>query len=70
MKNNLRDLRLSKKMTQESVAFELGISQKAYSKIENGHVCLAEKKIPKLCEVFNVTPDYFCNFTCECVLAP
>ena len=34
--NNLRKIRREKDLTQEYIAFELGISQKAYSDIENG----------------------------------
>ena len=34
--NNLRKIRREKDLTQEYMAFELGISQKAYSDIQNG----------------------------------
>ena len=36
MRSWLRDLRLSKRLTQEDVASMLGISQTMYSKIETG----------------------------------
>ena len=35
MNNKLKELRQKKGLTQENIAYELGISQKAYSKIEN-----------------------------------
>ena len=34
----LKELRLANGLSQTEIAFELGISQKAYSKIENGYV--------------------------------
>jgi transcriptional regulator with XRE-family HTH domain len=62
MKNKLRLLRLKCNLTQENVAFELGISQKAYSKIENGQVRLTQDKVTTLSKVFNVSTSELCNF--------
>ena len=62
MKNKLRMLRLKNNLSQENVAFELGISQKAYSKIENGQVRLTQDKVKKLSELFNVSTYELCNF--------
>ena len=51
--NNLRKIRREKDLTQEYIAFELGISQKAYSDIENGKTKINQnwefknKKSPK-----------------------
>ena len=47
MINKLRKLRLEKGLTQENVALELGITQKAYSDIENGKrdVTVGELKV-------------------------
>ncbi|MGV7105761.1 helix-turn-helix domain-containing protein [Flavobacterium sp. U410] len=66
MNNQLKELRLKKELTQENVAFELGISQKAYSKIENAQVCLSQEKMLKLSKLYNVAPDFFCDISCEC----
>jgi len=38
---HIRSLRRDKNLSQEYVAFELGISQKAYSDLENGKTCLS-----------------------------
>lgn len=70
MNKKLKMLRLEKELTQESVAFELGISQKAYSKIENGKVCISKDKMLKLAKLFNVSPDHFCEISCECTSFP
>jgi len=61
MKNKLRMLRLKNNFTQENVAFELGISQKAYSKIENGQVRLTQDRITILSKIFNVPTSEFCQ---------
>lgn len=66
MINKLKEIRLKNNYTQEYVASELGITQKAYSKLENGQTCLSQDKIMKLVKVYNVSPDYFCNIACEC----
>jgi len=60
MKNKLRLLRLQNNLTQENVAYELGISQKAYSKIENGQVRLTQDKVAVLSKIFNVPTNEFC----------
>jgi len=62
MKNKLRLLRLKNDLTQENVAFELGISQKAYSKIENGQVRLTQEKVAKLSKIFKVPTSELCVF--------
>jgi transcriptional regulator with XRE-family HTH domain len=62
MENKLRLLRLKNNLTQENIAFELGISQKAYSKIENGQVRLTQDKVGKLSKIFNVPNSELCHF--------
>lgn len=62
----LKDLRFKKGLSQSEIAFELGISQKAYSKLENGSVKLNHEKIKKLCEIFDVSADNLCSLSCCC----
>ena len=62
----LKELRLANGLSQTEIAFELGISQKAYSKIENGYVKLTHEKIKKLSEFYKVTPDFLCSLSCCC----
>lgn len=66
MINKLKEIRLKNNYTQEYVASELGITQKAYSKLENGQTCLSQDKIIKLVKIYNISPDYFCIIACEC----
>jgi transcriptional regulator with XRE-family HTH domain len=67
MKNNkLRELRLKKGFSQENIAFELGISQKAYSKIENGKVCINNEKLVKIAEILETVPNNLCELSCKC----
>ncbi len=66
MINKLKEIRIKNNFTQVYVAFELGISQKAYSKIENEQTRLTHEKIKIIAKLYNVSPDYFCGISCEC----
>lgn len=66
MIDKLKKLRLEKRLTQEEVAFELNISQKAYSKIENGKICLSQSKMVKISSILDVSIDNICPIQCEC----
>lgn len=66
MNNKLKELRQKKGLTQENIAYELGISQKAYSKIENNKVCLSNEKMMKIAEILKVSPNMLCSLNCEC----
>lgn len=67
MKNKLKEIRLKNNYKQEYVASELGITQKAYSKLENGQTCLTVDKIFKLAKIYNISPGYFINLEYECL---
>jgi len=49
--NNLRKIRREKDLTQEYIAFELGISQKAYSDIENGKTKINQQYLEKIASI-------------------
>jgi len=66
MNNKLRLLRLKKGFSQESIAFELGISQKSYSNIENGKTELKNDRIIKLAEILEVNPCVICPILKHC----
>ncbi|APY12859.1 hypothetical protein BWZ22_13375 [Seonamhaeicola sp. S2-3] len=66
MNKKLRTLRLQKGLSQENIAFELGISQKAYSKIENGESSLSHDKMIKIAEILGTTPKEICPINKEC----
>ncbi len=51
MNDKIRLLRLQKGLSQENIAHELNITQKAYSKIENGQTSLSLDKIVKIAKI-------------------
>ena len=55
----IRDIRERKHFTQEYVATKLGITQKAYSKIESGETKIYEQKIVQIAEALEVPPGLF-----------
>lgn len=66
MMNKLKEIRLKNNFTQEYIAAELGITQKAYSKIETDKTRLTHDKIQKMAKLYKVSPDYFCGISCDC----
>jgi len=66
MNNKLRLLRLEKGLSQESIAFELGVSQKSYSNIENGKTELTFNKIIQLANVLEIDPCMICPINKKC----
>lgn len=51
----IRKLREAKQWSQESIAYQLGISQRAYSKIENGTTQLSVQRLAQLAHLFEMT---------------
>ena len=51
---NIRRLRLSNNMTQDTLGHKLGIDRKHVSKLENGTVSPGKPLVNKLCDVFGV----------------
>ncbi|MCP4551789.1 MAG: helix-turn-helix transcriptional regulator [Bacteroidetes bacterium] len=60
MNKKLKVLRQKKGLSQENIALELGISQKAYSKIENGQTLLNHEKLFKIAEILEISPKDIC----------
>ena len=54
----LKELRLSKNLTQTALANQTGISQSAINKWELGQRKITQDYIVILCEYFNVSADY------------
>lgn len=59
----IQELRKEKKIPQKKVAIDLGMSQGALSKIENGHIKLKETTMQKLADSLGVTPEEIKEFT-------
>jgi len=51
---NLRKARIKRNLTQEDLAGALGISQRAYSKIENDQVQLKIERLEEIAKLLNV----------------
>ncbi|NJN35174.1 MAG: helix-turn-helix transcriptional regulator [Saprospiraceae bacterium] len=52
--HNLKNFREARHLSQEYLAAELGISQAAYSKIENGKTELTIAMLDKICHILHV----------------
>jgi len=55
----IRELRLSKGITQEKLAEFLGIQPQTIAKIETGKRFVSSNLLSKLCNFFNVSPSTF-----------
>ena len=60
--DNIRKIRELKNISQEFVANELGITTRAYSKIETGETQLTINRLDKICKILNVTPQELLGF--------
>ncbi len=66
MNKKIRIYRIQKGLSQENMAFELGISQKSYSNIENGKTKLKVEMICKIAVILEVSPELICPFSKKC----
>jgi DNA-binding Xre family transcriptional regulator len=51
----LKELRMVKFIKQREIALHIGISENAYSRIENGHTHLTIENLYRICEKLNVS---------------
>jgi transcriptional regulator with XRE-family HTH domain len=63
---NIRKIRRSKDFTQEYMAFEMGISQKAYSDIENSKVKINLEILTKISTILDIKPSDICSISHKC----
>lgn len=63
---NIRKIRRAKDFTQEYMAFEMGISQKAYSDIENSKVRINLEILTKISEILEIKPSDICSISHKC----
>lgn len=63
---NIRKIRRSKDLTQEYMAFEMGISQKAYSDIENSKVKINLEILTKISDILDIKPSDICSISHKC----
>jgi len=62
----LRKKRRELDLSQEYIAMELGISQKAYSDIESGKTTLKNDTLCKIANILGVKPSEICPISDRC----
>ncbi|GGG59561.1 helix-turn-helix domain-containing protein [Epilithonimonas arachidiradicis] len=63
---NIRKIRRDRDLTQEYMAFEMGISQKAYSDIENSKVKINLEILNKISAILSIKPSEVCSIADQC----
>lgn len=63
---NIRKIRRDKDFTQEYMAFKMGISQKAYSDIENSKVKINLEILNKISTILDIKPSDICSISHQC----
>lgn len=63
---NIRKIRRDKDYTQEYMAFEMGISQKSYSDIENSKVKINLDILTKISAILDIKPSDVCSISDQC----
>lgn len=63
---NIRKMRRDRDLTQEYMAFEMGISQKAYSDIENSKVKINLEILTKVSGILDIKPSDICSISHKC----
>lgn len=63
---NIRKIRRNKDLTQEYMAFEMEISQKAYSDIENSKVKINLDILKKISNILEIKPSDVCSISHKC----
>lgn len=63
---NIRKIRRDRDLTQEYMAFEMGISQKAYSDIENSKVKMNLEILTKVSGILDIKPSDICSISHKC----
>ena len=59
----IREMRESKKLTQEKIAFLLNCTQQTYSRYETGEITIDVYNLIKLAEFYNTSTDYLLGLT-------
>lgn len=63
---SIRKIRRDRDFTQEYMAFEMGISQKAYSDIENSKVKINFEILTKISDILGIKPSDVCSISEKC----
>ena len=60
--STIKQLRIARKITQEQLASNLGITSKAVSQWECDRTAPDISQLPTLCHIFDVSKRELCNF--------
>lgn len=60
--SKIRELRISRKLTQEKLAEKINLSAKSLSQIELGNNFVSAETLEELCYALNITPEILFNF--------
>lgn len=60
--SKIRELRISRKLTQEKLAEQINLSAKSLSQIELGNNFVSAETLEELCYALNITPEILFNF--------
>lgn len=63
---SIRKIRRERDLTQEYMAFEMGISQKSYSDIENSKVKMNLDILKKISGILDIKPSDICSISDQC----
>ena len=63
---SIRKIRREKDLTQEYMAFEMGVSQKSYSDIENSKVKMNIEIWTKISKILDIKPSAICGISHKC----
>ena len=63
--HQLREIRTQNKKSQEDIGNVLGITKQQYQLYESGKREIKVNQIIKLCEYYNISPEYILGFTDE-----
>lgn len=61
-RDRMKQFRISKGLSQDAIAAQLGISESGYRKIENGDQSPTLDKLDKILEVLGIDPKQFFDF--------
>ncbi len=60
--NRIREIRISRSMTQETLAENINLSAKSLSQIELGNNFVSAETLEKLCSALEITPNVLFDF--------
>ena len=63
--NRIREIRISRSLTQEALAELVNISAKSLSQIELGNNFVSAETLEDICEALNINPKVLFDFGCS-----